>query len=121
MSNSTASLVSDKNNVTIVFIDELKVLEEHYNGKNQGKLGIKKLSDSFINQYDELLKRVKKYAKHSNKENVQKEAVILNYISSSIISRMNVLSSRDSGELVIDILGFLNIIKNDIENLNQEK
>ncbi|NEP07596.1 MAG: hypothetical protein F6K34_24065, partial [Okeania sp. SIO4D6] len=50
MSNSTASLVSDKNNVTIVFIDELKVLEEHYNGKNQGKLGIKKLSDSFINQ-----------------------------------------------------------------------
>jgi len=107
------------------FIDELKVLEEVYYPSSMDR----NLTQSIANQYGYLLARVRNYANYGKKlsENndltnlENKDITILNYVHSSILSRLNQLKSTDSNDLIINILGFIEIVKSNMDNLVQQK
>lgn len=107
------------------FIDDLKALEEVYYPSSMDR----KLTPSIIKQYYALLERVKNYAAYDKKlsesgklDNLEnKDIVILNYVHSTILSRLNQLKSNNSSDLVIDILGFIKIIESNIQSLTEQQ
>ena len=91
------------------FIAELKVLEKNYNKKEVTLFS----KPDLLTQYSNLLNRVQNYATANQKyiENKKittldnKDIAILNYVHSALLSRINQLTSSDSFDLVINILG----------------
>ncbi|WP_009630071.1 hypothetical protein [Synechocystis sp. PCC 7509] len=107
------------------FIDDLKALEEVYYPSSMDR----KLTPSIIKQYYALLERVKNYANYGKKlsegnkvDNLEnRDIVILNYVHSTILSRLNQLKSNNLSDLVIDILGFIKIIESNIKSLTKQQ
>lgn len=134
MSNDGNSLVTTSKNIFLTsdlyygysaFIDELKALEEVYYPLSMHR----SLAQSIADQYSGLLMRVKNYANKGKKvskgeelSNIDKrDIVILNYVHSAILSRLNQLKSSSSSDLVIDILEFIDIIESNIKDIGEQQ